>query len=340
VPKAAARSGGRHTSKASHRLQRLLAVVPYIVSHPGASLSEIAQLFEVSESELVEDLNLLFVSGLPPYGPGDLIDVEMDEGRVWITMADYFSRPIRLTRSEALALYLKGKALLGAPGLEEASDLTSALDKIEKGMGPETLGQLVGRVEVGPAGFVASALAAIRRAVEGHERLHIEYYTAARDELAERDIEPEHVFSALGNWYVVAWDRRADAERLFRVDRVRTVTEAGETFHPRGLSGPGRPLYTRSPQDIPVRLAVGPSARWVAEYYDVAGTKKLDDGWIEVTLPAKDLPWVARLVLRLGADARVLDPPELAALVRETASETLGQYREGTSGRDPLLPPA
>src|ERR687887_1101142 len=158
----AKRSTERHTSKASTRLRRLLVIVPYVVQHPGTRLEEISRLFEVGERELLEDLNLLFVSGLPPYGPGDLIDVQVEEGRVWIAMADYFSRPVRLNRSEALALYLKGKALLGAPGLHEAPMLASALQKIEQGLGQGTLENLAGRVEVGSGGHAAAALATVR----------------------------------------------------------------------------------------------------------------------------------------------------------------------------------
>ena len=95
-------------------------------------VSEVASLFGLAERDLLQDLNLLFMSGLPPYGPGDLIDVETDdEGRVWIRMADYFSRPLRLTTSEALSLYLRGKALLGTPGFHETGALASALEKIE-----------------------------------------------------------------------------------------------------------------------------------------------------------------------------------------------------------------
>jgi proteasome accessory factor C len=326
---AAARTAGR----AAERLRRLLVIVPYVVQHPGAELTEVSQLFGVSQVELLEDLNLLFVSGLPPYGPGDLIDVEVEEGRVWIRMADYFSRPIRLTRSEALALYLKGKALMGAPGLEEAPALSAALDKIERGLG-ETLAGLAGRVAVEAGGHIARALAVLRRAVEGHERLEIEYFTAAREELTVRRIDPEHVFSAIGNWYVVAWDHLAEAERLFRADRIRSVKEVGETFEPRGLPGPGRPLYTRSERDIPVRLLLGPSARWVVEYYETERPVALEDGWVEVTLPAKELPWVAKLVLRLGGQARVLDPPDLEELVRQEALATLDLYR-ATPGRTP-----
>jgi proteasome accessory factor C len=326
--------GARHTARASERLRRLLVVVPYVVRHPGTTVEEISRLFGVAEGELIEDLNLLFVSGLPPYGPGDLIEVQMEEGRVWIGMADYFSRPVRLTRSEALALYLKGKALLGAPGLEEAPALASALEKIENGLGPETLASLSGRVAVGADGRGGQAaagrvLAGLRQAVERRERVEIEYYGASRDEVTVRRVDPEHVFSAIGNWYAVAWDHLADAERLFRLDRIHSLTPTGEGFEPRGLLGAGRPLYTRSEQDRSVRLLLGPTGRWVADYYETERAVDRGDGRLEVTLPAKDLPGLAKLVLRLGGEARVLDPPELTDVVRDTARNTLALYRRG-----------
>jgi proteasome accessory factor C len=317
----------RQTGKASERLRRLLVIVPYLIRHPGTEVADVSRSFGIGETELLEDLNLLFVSGLPPYGPGDLIDVQVEEGRVWIGMADYFSRPVRLSRSEALALYLRGKALLGAPGLEEAPALTSALAKIETGLGKEALESLAGRVTVGAGGHAARSLATLRAAVEGRESLDIEYYGAGRDEVTRRRIDPEHVFSALGNWYAVAWDHQADDERLFRIDRMRSARPTGETFVPRGLPGAGRPLYTRSERDLPVRLRLGPAAHWVAEYYETEGVHARDDGWTEITLPTKDLPWVAKLALRLGGQAHVLEPRELADMVEEAARRTLSLYR-------------
>ncbi|MDP8957266.1 MAG: WYL domain-containing protein [Actinomycetota bacterium] len=326
-----ANTSTRRSGKASERLRRLLVVVPYLVGHPGTEISEVTRLFGIKEGELLEDLNLLFVSGLPPYGPGDLIDVQVEEGRVWIGMADYFARPVRLSRAEALALYLKGKALLGAPGLEEAPVLASALEKIERGLGPEILERLAGRVEVGDAGRIAEALSTVRRAVEAQERLQIEYYSATRDELTTRRIDPEHLFSAIGNWYVVAWDHLAGAERLFRADRIRSAQPTGETFEPRGLPGPGRPLYTRTEHDIPVRLLLRPPARWVAEYYEIERVKQAEAGAIEVTLPTKDLAWVAKLILRLGGEAKVVEPGELADMVTDAARRTLRLYQKSTN---------
>jgi proteasome accessory factor C len=300
-------------------------VVPYVVRNPGTPVAELSRLFSVEEQELLADLNLLFMTGLPPYGPGDLVEVDVDdEGRVWIRMADHFSRPVRLTRAEAVALYLRGTELLGSPGLEEADALRSALDKLADRLGRETLGEL--RVEVGSAEGRAGSLTAIRRAVEARERLEIDHYSAARDAVTTRRMDPEHVFSALGNWYVVAWDHLADAERMFRVDRIREVRGTGESFEPRGLLGPGRELYTPGAEDRTVRLRLGPGARWVAEYYRVDRAVERG-GALEVTLPTKDLAWVAKLLLRLGGEARVLDPPELAEATRALAEETLAGYR-------------
>ena len=321
------RTGGSRsgTTRASHRLERLLVIVPYLVRHPGTELTEIGGLFGVGQEELVEDLNLLFVSGLPPYGPGDLIGVDIEDGRVWIDMADYFARPLRLTRAEALALYLRGTALAGTPGVREAPALASALRKLEEKLGPETLGELAQRVESAEAGRPAETLDVIRKAVEEHERLRIEYYAASSAETTTREIEPEEVFSAIGNWYVAAWDDRSGEERLFRADRIRNAEPTGARFEPRGLAGAGRPLYTPTERDVPVRLLLHPGARWVAEYYEV-GEETEREGALEVVLPASRLEWVARLVLRLGGEAEVLEPPELKARVGDLAHRTLGLY--------------
>jgi proteasome accessory factor C len=312
-------------SRTEERLRRLLAIVPYIVRHPGVGLDEVSRLFDVPEGALAEDLNLLFLTGLPPYTPADLIEVEIEGGKVWIRMAEHFARPVRLTRAEALALYLRGSELLGAPGLPEAEALGSALDKLAEGLGPEALGKL--QVEVGRAPAEEAAhLEAVRDAASRRERLEIDYYSASRDEVTTRRIDPEQVFSAIGNWYVVGWDDRSDAERLFRVDRIRASRSTGQTFEPRGLLGQGRELYTPSGQDIRVRLRVGPGARWIAEYYAIEEASERD-GSLEVTLPTKDLAWMAKLVLRLGGQAEIVEPEELRDLVRRTAGETLARYR-------------
>jgi len=316
----------RTPAKTSERLRRMLVVVPYLIQHPGTAVAEAAGMFDLTEEELLDDLGLLFVSGLPPYGPGDLVDVDIQEGRIWISMAAYFSRPLRLTRSEALALFLRGTSLSATPGVPEAPALASALAKLADGLGPETLGELPDRVAAA-ATREPESLAILRDAVEGRERVRIEYHAASSAETSTREIDPEVVFSAIGHWYVAAWDAGADAERLFRVDRIRSTERTGERFSPRGLEGAGRSLYTPTERDVDVRLRLAPAARWVAEYYETVGDVQRDDGTLEIVVPAARLEWLERLALRLGRDLEIVDPPELRGRVRDLAAATLARYR-------------
>jgi proteasome accessory factor C len=327
LPDDSGRSAGRRApEKASERLRRLLTVVPYLVRNQGTKVADAAELFGMSEAELLADLDLLFVSGLPPYGPGDLIDVDIQEGRIWIGMADYFGRPLGLTRTEALAIYLRGTGLAGAPGLEEAPALSSALGRLADALGPEALGGLPDRVGSTQDGRTPDTLGELRRAASRRERLRIEYYAASGAETTEREIDPEEVFFAIGNWYVTAWDHRSGSERLFRVDRIHATSGTGERFEPRGLQGLGRPLYTPGRDDVRVVLRLGPEARWVAEYYETVREVELDDGRLEVELPAGRLEWLERLLLRVWPDAEVVEPADLNDRVRELASRTRERY--------------
>ena len=313
--------------KTADRLGRMLAIVPYLVQHPGSSLHDVARLYDVKPEQLRRDLDLLFMSGLPPYGPGDLIDVEVDEDdHIWITMADHFSRPLRLSRQEALAITLRSAELLATPGLPEAPALASAVRKLRDALGPDTVGA-DDAIATAQAGRPAEHLEALRRAARHHERITIEYFAGSTGEWTTRDIEPEEVFSAMGNWYVAAWDVGADDERLFRADRIRAVTNTGDRFEPRGLEGAGRALYTPTGDEVPVRLLLKPGARWIAEYYVTDDQLERDDGSLEVTLPSARLGWMAGLLLRVGADAEILSPPEAVEAVAELARRTLTRYR-------------
>ena len=147
----------------AERLGRMLVVVPYLVQHPGSNLDEVASLFGAQAGQLRRDLDLLFMSGLPPYGPGDLIDVDVDEDdRIWITMADHFARPLRLTRNEALALLLRGTELSAIPGVPDAPALDSALDKLRGSLGPEVVGAYEGAVEAATSGQAPAHLELLR----------------------------------------------------------------------------------------------------------------------------------------------------------------------------------
>ncbi len=313
-------------SRAVRRVRRLLAMVPYVIQHPGVSIGELATLFGGTEDEIVSDLNLLFLTGIPPYGPGELVEVEIEDDRVWISMADYFSRPLRLTRNEAIALYLRGKAILGTPGLQEAPALAAALGKIETALGDQ-LGDVAAQIETAGTSIAPESLGQLRSAAEERRRVQIEYYSASRDAVSIRTIDPEQVFSASGFWYVIAWDEDLQDSRTFRLDRIRDVILEEGTFTPHGLNDAGVRLYEPGPGDHHVRLRLDAGSGWVAEYYEAEVLSRDGDGSMEIDLPATHLAWVVKLVLRLRGGADVLAPDELRRLVRDEAAAGLANYR-------------
>ncbi len=65
-------------SGSQDQVARLLALLPYLLSHPGAKVKDVARLFRVSERQLVRDLHVLWFSGLPGLSMGDYIEVDME----------------------------------------------------------------------------------------------------------------------------------------------------------------------------------------------------------------------------------------------------------------------
>src|SRR6195952_5175586 len=115
---------------AADRLPRLLALVPYLRTHQGAELADVATVFGISVRQIRDDLNLLWVCGLPGGGPGDLLDFAFEGERVSVTEPQTLDRPLKLTADEALALRVAARALADVPGLAERDALESAQAKL------------------------------------------------------------------------------------------------------------------------------------------------------------------------------------------------------------------
>ena len=312
------------TAASADRLGRLLNLVPYLLARPGIMVAEAAADLGVTERQLREDLELLWVCGLPGYGPGDLIDMAFDGDRVTITYDAGIDRPLRLTPDEALALVVALRMLAETPGMGQRDAIERALAKIES-----TAGELADAPIAVRLPGNDDRLATIRGAVQRQRALHITYYTATRDEITERVVDPMRVLVVAGRGYLEAWCRRAEAVRLFRVDRIDGLVELDEPAAPPPQAQPSEvrdSVFTPTP-DLPlVRLRVGRGGRWITEYYPCEEiVAESAEHWL-VSLRAGDLGWARRLVLGLGPEVSVVGPPELAEAVREEARVALAAY--------------
>jgi proteasome accessory factor C len=305
------------------RLGRLLNLVPYLLARPGIRVADAAADLAVTERQLREDLELLWVCGLPGYGPGDLIDMAFDGDRVTVTYDAGIDRPLRLTQDEALALVVALRMLAETPGTGTRDAIERALAKIENAAGD--LADAPVTVAL-PAD--AERLDALRAAVEGGRALHLTYYTAARDETTDRVVDPLRVVMVGGRAYLEAWCRRAEATRMFRVDRIDAFTVLDEPAAPPphvDLHDISDGVFHPTP-DLPlVTLRVGRGSRWITEYYPCEEVRRDGDEWM-VTMRVTDLGWAQRLLLGLGPDVTVVAPAEMVERIRAQAATALDQY--------------
>jgi proteasome accessory factor C len=308
------------------RLARLLNLVPYLLARPGILVARAADDLGVSDKQLREDLELLWVCGLPGYGPGDLIDMAFDGDRVTITYDAGIDRPLRLNQDEALALVVALRMLAQVPGVHDREAVERALAKIESAAGDAAAGLPVAAA-IPDAG--TERLAQLQGAVARRNALRMTYYTATRDEVTDRVVDPMRVLVVGGRGYLEAWCRRAEAVRLFRVDRIDSASELDEPSAPppqARQTDVSEGIFTASEELPLITLRIGRWARWITEYYPCESVvEETPDRWL-VSLRASDLTWARRLVLRLGPEVTVVAPPDLVAAVRAEARDALAAY--------------
>ena len=319
---------------ASHRLARVLALVPHIVRRPGIAINELAAEFDVPREQIAADLDLLMVCGLPGYYPDDLVDVVLDEdgGTVAIAFDAGIERPVRLAPDEVVALTVALRTLADLPALVDADVVHSALAKLETvASGPGDAVQVA-------AATPAAALGTVRQAIDESRQLWIRYYTASRDAVTERVVDPIRLLVTDGHAYLEGFCHLAQGIRHFRVDRI---DEARITEEPAQAplwveAEVPEQMFSADPSQPSAVLTLAPGGAWVAEYYANERLAPPPGGGgqrIRLRAGGGD-EWLVRLVLSLGADAVLEDRPDLARQVAERARAALAGYDGADSPRE------
>ncbi|WP_062997183.1 helix-turn-helix transcriptional regulator [Nocardia mikamii] len=323
------------SSRLSTRLSRLLNMVPYFLANPGISAPEAAAELGVSTKQLMSDLNQLWMCGLPGYGPGDLIDLSFSEESIEVTFSAGIDRPLRLTSIEATALLVALRSIADLPGMVDPTAARSATAKIESAIS----GEAGHRSEPDTAEPVeAPAVTTVRSALADGRALRLVYYSASRDVVSERVVDPIRIVLVDNNSYLQAWCRQAEGVRLFRFDRIEEATELDEPANPPSHAteeSAGLDLFSDDPAVALARLRIRGDYGWVLDQYPMHPVVVHPDGSVEATMRFATLGWIARLLLGFGSGVTVLGPPELVSAVRERSAAALAAYDEvGDLGYD------
>lgn len=310
-------SGKRGPRKAEDRIKGLLVMLPWLMQRKRVAVSEMARQFNMSEKDLIEDIELASLCGTPPYTPLELTDVFIDEGFIHVGPNKQFVRRLELSAAEAFGLSLLAATAEDIPGFSRRKQLKSALKKLHK-----VLGNSVVDVDVESPEF----LEAVNDAVTSGEKLRITYWTPQRNEETTRDIVVRSVFTDRGHWYIGADDGLSGERRHFRVDRIRTLEGTGEMV-PLSVEAPTIPAwFADSAGKLVVVAEVAEAASWVVETYPCTVLEERPDGSFRIELVANSAHWLGRLLLRAGGNVTIVAPEEMVDLCARTAGDVLAAY--------------
>lgn len=324
---------------ARDQVARLLTLVPWLHARGEVTLDEAARTLGVTPRQLVKDLNVLFLCGLPGGYPDDLIEVDLDavdpegdgsrlqgEGVIRVSNADYLLRPLRLTPTEATSVIVALRALRNRA--RDASTRALVDRTVAKLEGALAEGAAAARIDPGDdpiADHLDALQARLEDAVARGHQVRLSYLVASRDEVTERVVDPRGVVTTDGFRYLDAWCHLAQGDRLFRLDRIREAVELDTPVEhaepPRDLAPGAAPA-----EGTLVTLRLQPAARWVVEYVAVREVRPGPDGTTDVDLLVADPRWLERLWLRLAPAATILEPVGYGSLFEDAARAALALY--------------
>ena len=294
------------------RTARLLDLVPFLNTHQGIALKELAQHFNVSQAQMTADLTTLWMCGLPGYTPLELMDLEFESGFVSIRNAATLSKPRTITFQEGVALLL-GLDLIASSLPDDRQDLLEATESL-RGRLTKILGVPV-KLSVATS-TSGSVLTAISHAVQTTGGLKLRYHSMYKDLVSERVVIPVDIYQSNENLYMRAYCLISCDYREFRVDRIELATPEPvvENFV----------QDTKDSKKISFSLVLQKASRDVCERFAITN---IEIG-TSIELSSFSKQWIERSVMASGGAVLLQTPPEIRAEVAKTAQLMLNRYKE------------
>lgn len=302
------------------RTARALDLVPFVIENPGISIEDLAKEFDTTSEQMVKDLEMIFMCGLPGYTTLDLIDLTFDDGYVSVIDPQVLNHPRKLSRNEVLTLLLSLESL--ASLRNESDSLVSTIRNLQSKLRSVINSPLNEIPVIARGGVQSQFLPVVEKALTQGSGVEISYVSATSDKESVRTILPEEIFSENGYVYVKAWCFLTESSRTFRVDRIKSAKLV--TL----IELPAKPANNQS-EEYEIRLFVKSAAR---HFYDqnfrICTVINESPEGVEILITLQDTEWLSRTLLGLGGNVSILAPASLAEAMVKRAEAALSMYAQ------------
>ena len=295
------------------RVARAMDVIPYVLENPGIKIETLATKFGVDQKQIIKELELIFLCGLPGYTPYELIDLTFEDGFVTIIDPQLFDKPRKFTETEGVIINL------GLVLLKNSISDTNQIQVID-----HLIQKLTAKFKVTSSAVIEKLSKPdfydeITKSINQNDSICIDYASISEDSLYQRLIKPLRVSIRNGFYYLYATDLEKDVDRVYRMDQIRSISSIQSNSQ-------SRVNEVSENDEIDFELMV----------VDQLITEKFRDIFTEVIQSEKHFrvkgkssnrQWLYRWILSHGSAIQILGPENLKESVRARAQSALDHYQ-------------
>lgn len=321
----------------SRHLERLLNIDRFIRSREQHTTISMARELGFSERTIRNDLAFLRDRYDAP--------IEFSKSRgFFYTDPDWRLPSISLSQGELFALTLGARMLQTYSGSAYLLELQSAIDRLAERLPEQTWVDLQRLADEGISFGGGAGIDLnpeiwhdLERACQELRQVWMSYYTASRDVVSERVLDPYllHIYRGT-NPYVIGFCQKRQEVRWFRIDRIRELKLLDQTF----VQDPSfnakdhlAMIFQHEVGAVPLDVQIWfdcKTAPFIRErrWHPTQELYEQPDGSVILKIFVRGLNDLKRWVLGYGKGAIVLSPPELVDLVQEEITAMNEQYKK------------
>ena len=298
---------------AAVRALRTMDLIPYILEHPGISINQLSEIFNVEEKEIEKDLQLAFMCGLPGYTPYELIDLTYEEGVVSIIDPQVLNKPRNFSSNERVVIAL-GLEILKEINLSNPENLKK-IDKLrEKFLDKKDEDSVI----VVEQDLSFPFLNIINQAIFERRIVIFDYQSVSKDVLSSRNVLPYKLYLQNGNLYLSGYDVQAQSDRIFKADQILSCT-IGD------LADTDR-FHLTQQEEIVELIVNHDNFNFIERNSSIIFDQKINNGQLHVKIRASNFDWLKRAILSNAPSIKVISPESLASEVEQMASDLISAY--------------
>lgn len=317
-------------------LYRIHLIDDMIRSGTYPNKTDLCEKIEVSPRTIARDLDMLRDLYQAP------LEFDSHKNGYYYTDENFFIKYVNLKEGELFSLTLFDRLLEQYKNTPLEKQLKSIFKKITESL-PEKV-QIDSSFLSDEITYISDPLPEINTvifetvmtALKTSRTLEIEHYNLNTNEKKSRLIDPYHIVCKGGSWYIIAWCHTREEVRIFSLTRITKAEIKNEKFKtPKDFKvsdyiDPGFGIFASEKKPYSIKfLCKGKLAQVAREYKWHPNQIETDngDGTITVSFETTQLTTAHRLLVNLGSNAIVLEPPELKELVIGTAQRILDNYK-------------